>query len=115
MTLHIEDLPPETPVGINAKKGFADSDKDEKVEDGVWGQLPELNPVEVKKRAKEFMRWKRKAAEQESSEHDGEALWGLWARDCTWKANIVLGRGDESEGLIRLRRIDNFLCSMPHY
>jgi hypothetical protein len=98
MALHVEDLPPKTPVRVNAEEGFADSDEDRKVENGVWGQLPELNPVEEKKRAKEFVRWKGKATEQKSSEHDVEALWGLWARNCTWKANIILRRRDESKG-----------------
>jgi hypothetical protein len=98
VALHVEDLPPETPVRINAKEGFADSNEDRKVEDGVWGQLPELNPIEEKKRTEEFVRWKRKAAEKKSREHDGEAFWGFWARNCTWKADIVFRCGDESEG-----------------
>ncbi len=62
MTLDIEDFPPKTPVGINAEKCFADSDENGKMENGIWGQLPELDPIEKKKRTKKFVGRKRKPA-----------------------------------------------------
>ena len=98
MTLHIEDLPPKAPVRLNAEEGFTDGDKNGKVEDGIWGQLPELNPIEEKKGAKELVRRKREATEQESGEHDGEVLWGTRARNLTWETNVILRCGDEAEG-----------------
>jgi hypothetical protein len=42
-------------VGVNAEEGLAQGDEDGKVENGIGSQLPELDPVEEKKRAKEFM------------------------------------------------------------
>jgi hypothetical protein len=84
MTLHIEDLPPKTPVGVNAEEGFTDSDEDRKVENGVWGQLPELNPVEEKKGTEKLVGRKREATEQESNKHNSEALWRPWAGGRTW-------------------------------
>jgi hypothetical protein len=59
VTLHIEDLPPKTPVGVDAEEGLTNSDEDGKVENGVWGQLPELNPVEEKKGAEKLVGRKR--------------------------------------------------------
>jgi hypothetical protein len=59
VTLNIEDFPPNTPVGINAEEGFTDGDEDRKMENGVWGQLPELNPVEEKKGAEKLVGRKR--------------------------------------------------------
>jgi hypothetical protein len=85
-------------VRLNAEEGFADSDKNGKVEDGIWGQLPELNPIEEKEGAKELVRRKREATKQKSDKHDGEALWGIWARNRTWETNVILRCGDEAEG-----------------
>jgi hypothetical protein len=97
MTLHIEDLPPKAPVRLNAEEGLADGNENGKVEDGIWGQLPELNPIEEKEGAKKLVGRKRKATEQESSEHNSEALRGLWARNRTWETNVILRCGDEAE------------------
>jgi hypothetical protein len=76
VALHVEDLPPKTPVRVNAEEGLANSDEDRKMEDGVWGQLPELDPVKEKKRAKELVGRKRKTTEQKGNEHDSETLRG---------------------------------------
>jgi hypothetical protein len=46
-------------VGVNAEVGLADGDKNGQVEDGVWGQLPKLNPVREEKVAEELMGWER--------------------------------------------------------
>jgi hypothetical protein len=98
MTLDIENFPPKTPVGINAEESFTDSDENRKVENGIWGQLPELDPIEKQKGTKKLMRRKRKPAKQKGGEHDSKALGGIWARGRTWKTNIIVGRGDEDEG-----------------
>ena len=68
------------------------------MEDGIWGQLPELDPVKEKEGAKELMRRKRKTAEEKGNEHNSETLRGLWARNRTWKTNIIFRCGDEAEG-----------------
>ena len=98
MTLHVEDLPPKTPVRFNAKEGLANGNKDGKMENRVWGQLPELDPVEEKEGAKELVGRKGETTEQEGSKHDSETLRGLWARDRTWKTNVLLRCGNEAEG-----------------
>jgi hypothetical protein len=90
VALHIEDFPPKTPVGINAEEGFADSDEDRKVKDGVWGQLPEPNPVKEKKGAEKLVGMKRETTEQESSKHNSKALRRPWARNRTWKTNVIV-------------------------
>jgi hypothetical protein len=54
-----EDFPPKTPVGVNAEVGLADGDKDGQMENGVWGQLPKLNPVREEKAAEELVGWER--------------------------------------------------------
>ena len=59
VTLDKENFPPKTPVGVNAEVGFADSNEDGQMEDGVWGQLPKLNPIGKEKAAKELVGWKR--------------------------------------------------------
>jgi hypothetical protein len=63
VVLDIENLSPNTPVGVNAEEGFTESDKDRKVENGVWGQLPELNPVEEKKETEKLVGRKRETTE----------------------------------------------------
>jgi hypothetical protein len=60
VALDVEDLPPKAPVGVNAEEGFTNGDKNEKVENGIRGQLPELDPVEEKKGTKKFVGRKRK-------------------------------------------------------
>jgi hypothetical protein len=98
VTLHIENLPPKTLVGVNAEEGLTNSDEDGKVENGVWGQLPELNPIEEKKGAEKLVGRKRETTEQESNEHNSEALRRTWARNDTWKTNVIVRWGDEAEG-----------------
>jgi hypothetical protein len=98
VTLHIKDLPPKAPVRLNAEEGLADGDKYGKVKDRIWGQLPELNPIEEKEGAKKLVSRKRKTTKQESLKHDGETLRGLWASNRTWETNVFLRCGDEAEG-----------------
>jgi hypothetical protein len=58
--LDIKNISPQTQVGINAEVGFAHSDKDGEMENGIRGQLPELDPVGKKEVTKKFMGWKGK-------------------------------------------------------
>jgi hypothetical protein len=56
----IKNLPPKALVGVNAEEGLAHRDENGKVEDGLWGQLPELDPVGEKKATEEFVGLERK-------------------------------------------------------
>jgi hypothetical protein len=47
-------------VGINAEVGFAHSDKDGEVENRIWGQLPELDPVGKEHETEKIVGWKGK-------------------------------------------------------
>jgi hypothetical protein len=95
VALNIKNLPPQTPVRINAEENLANSDKDQEMENGIRSQVPELNSVEKEERTKKFVGWKRKPTLQKSNEHDGETLRRLWARNETWMDEISLDRGDE--------------------
>jgi hypothetical protein len=55
VALDIENLPPKTPVGVNAEESLADGDENGEVENGVWGQLPKMNPIREKKDREELM------------------------------------------------------------
>jgi hypothetical protein len=76
-----ENFPPKTPVGVNAEVSLANSDKNSKVENRVWGQLPKLNAVREKKAAEELVGWERQPTIQESRKHDDKAIGRLWVRD----------------------------------
>jgi hypothetical protein len=67
-------------MGVDAKEGLAQSDEDGKMKDEIRGQLPELDPVEEKKGAKEFVGRERKPTKQEGHEHNSKAFRRLWAR-----------------------------------
>jgi hypothetical protein len=84
----IKDIPPKTPVGVNAEESLAHRYENGKVEDGIWGQLPELDPVGEKKASEEFVGWKRKPTMQKSGKHNNETLWGLRARSKTWMNKV---------------------------
>jgi hypothetical protein len=55
VVLDIENLPPKTLVGFNAEEGLTYSDENGEVEDGIQGQLLELDPAGEKKAAEEFV------------------------------------------------------------
>jgi hypothetical protein len=82
-------------VGINAEVGFTHSDKDGEVENRIWSQLPELDPVRKEEAGKKFVGWKGKPTLQKSDEHDSKALWGLWARNRTWMNEVRFDRRNE--------------------
>jgi hypothetical protein len=46
-------------VRIDAKEILADGDKNCKVQNGIWRQLPELNTVRKQEAPKKLMGWKR--------------------------------------------------------
>jgi hypothetical protein len=73
VALDVEDFPLKTPVGINAEEGFADGDEDIKMENGIWGQLPKLDPIEEKKGAKKLVGRKREPSKQKGDEHNSKA------------------------------------------
>jgi hypothetical protein len=75
VALDIENLPPKIPVGVNAEEYLAYSDGNDDVEDGVWSQLPKLNPIGEKKATEEIVGWKRKPTVQKGRKHNSEALW----------------------------------------
>jgi hypothetical protein len=88
VALDIDNLPPKAPVGVNAEEGLAYHDENGVVEDRIWGQLPELDPVGEKKAVEEFVGWKRKPTLQKSREHNNETLWGLRATSRTWMNEV---------------------------
>jgi hypothetical protein len=92
VTFDVEDFPPQAPVGVNAEESLAQSDEDGKMENGIGSQLPELDPIEEKKRAEELVGRERKPTKQKSSEHDNEAFWMLWAGGRTWMTKVRLDR-----------------------
>jgi hypothetical protein len=95
VSLDIENLPPKVPVGVNAEEGLTYRDENGEVEDGIWGQLPELDPVGETKASEEFVGWKRKPTLQKGREHNNETLRGLRARSRTWMNEVRLDRGDD--------------------
>jgi hypothetical protein len=92
VALHIEDLPPKAPVGVNAEEGLTQSNEDGKVENGIGSQLPELNPVEEKERAKKLVGRERKPVKQKSGKHNSKAFWRPWAGGRTWMKEVRFGR-----------------------
>jgi hypothetical protein len=76
----VEDLPSQAPMGVDAKEGLTQSDEDGKMKNGIRGQLPELDPVEKKKRTKEFVGREREPTKQEGNKHNSKAFRRLWAR-----------------------------------
>jgi hypothetical protein len=95
VALDIEDLPPKPLVGVNAEEGLAYGDENGEVEDGIWGQLPNLDPIGENKAAEELVGWERKPTLQKSREHNSEALRGIWARGRTWMSKVRLNERDE--------------------
>jgi hypothetical protein len=61
----VEDAFPEAPVRVDAQETFTESDKDGDVEERVWGQLVQLDPVDKEKATKKFVNKKREAANEE--------------------------------------------------
>lgn len=57
VALDEEDFFPKTPVGVDAEESLANSDEDGQVKDGIWGQLPKLNPIGKKKASKKLVGW----------------------------------------------------------
>lgn len=92
MAFDVENFPPQAPVGVNAEEGFTQSNKDGNVEDGIGSQLPELNPLEEKKRAKKLVGGERKSAKQKSGEHNSKALWRPRAGGRTWMKVVRFDR-----------------------
>jgi hypothetical protein len=80
VALEKEKIPSKTPVGVNAELSLADSDKDGQMEDGVWGQLPKLNPIRKKKAAEELVGWERQPTVHESQKHNCKTIGRLWVR-----------------------------------
>jgi hypothetical protein len=66
VALDIQNLPPKTPLGVNAEEDLAYSDENGKVKDGVWGQLPKLYPIGEKQATKELVGWKKKPTVQKN-------------------------------------------------
>jgi hypothetical protein len=88
----IENLPPQALVGVNAEEGLTQCNKDAKVEDGIRGQLPVLNPIEEEKRAQKILRGERKTTKQKGIKHNSEALWRLRAGGRTWMKVVRFDR-----------------------
>jgi hypothetical protein len=84
VALDKENFPPKTPVGVNAEVSLADGDKDGQMENGVWGQLPKLNPIRKEKVAEELVGWGRQPTVQKSRKHNGKTIGRLWTRYMTW-------------------------------
>ena len=55
VALDEENFPPKTPVGVDAKVSLTDGDENGQVKDGIWGQLPKLNPIGEKKTSKKLV------------------------------------------------------------
>jgi hypothetical protein len=61
----VEDAFPEAPVGVDFQKTFTECDKNGDVEERVWGQLVQLDPVDKKEATKKFMNRNGEAVNEE--------------------------------------------------
>ena len=48
----MEKITKEIPVGLDPKKGFTKMNKDRNVQNGIWIQMMDLNPIKRKKALK---------------------------------------------------------------
>ena len=67
----MEEIAEEIPVGLDPQECFAEMNKDRNVKNGVWGQMLDLNPIEIKESAKEIGGGQSKTSLHEMRENDG--------------------------------------------
>jgi hypothetical protein len=65
---NIKDMFPKAPMRMDAQEALAKSDENRDVEKRIRGQLVELNPIDKKKAAEEFVNREGKAAHEEVDE-----------------------------------------------
>ena len=67
----MEEIAEEIPVGLDPQECFAEMNKDRNVKNGVWGQMLDLNPIEIKESTKEIGGGQSKTSLHEMRENDG--------------------------------------------
>jgi hypothetical protein len=84
-----ENAFPQSPIRRDSKEAFAQCDKNGNVEDGIRGQLVQLNPVNKKKAAEEIVNWGRKAADEVINETNPVLHWRVGVAFFAGKADGV--------------------------
>jgi hypothetical protein len=64
-------------VRLDAQEALIESDEDGDVEERVWGQLVQLNPIDKEEATEKFMYRKRKATNEEIDEGYPETGWRM--------------------------------------
>jgi hypothetical protein len=90
VTLDEENLPPQTPVGVNAEEGLTNSNENCQMQDIIWSQLPELNAIGKKEASEKFVGWEGQPTVQKHQKHNCEASGRLGARVGTWEDDVLL-------------------------
>jgi hypothetical protein len=85
-----ENAFPQSPVRRDSKEAFAQRDKNGNMEDGIGGQLVQLNPINKKKAAEEIVNWGRKAADEVINKTNPILHWRVGVAFFAGKADGVL-------------------------
>ena len=79
LRLHIKDLEPQAEVWGDTEKCLTHDDERRDVEEGIQGQIVEIQPVKVHETSDEGMEGEPESLEEVGDEH--HPLAGLWGRD----------------------------------
>jgi hypothetical protein len=86
----IKDVFPKALVRLDSQETLAKSDKDRNVENGVGGQLVQLNLIDKKQTTKKFVDRDRKAADEEVNECYSEVDRRMWSTLISRKEHNLL-------------------------